>query len=96
MNVKQKLADTKAKLKKNAPQIALIGTAVAGIAYAVYSTAKSARPVMIISQDEYSPAGEDEVVVLVTYDELKRVAEDDSYELTHIDRDLFHLKETQN
>lgn len=94
MNAKKKLADAKAKLRKNAPQIALITTTVTGIAYAVYTIAKNAKPVTIISAGETPIEGTDEVVVVVTLDELNRLAENDSYEVTNIDRDLFHLKET--
>jgi hypothetical protein len=107
MNAKKKLAETKAKLKKYAPQIAIIGTVAGAIAYTLYSTTKIAPvTVEIVSDDNeikepVSPIdGSDlpggwEVIAAIAIDDLKRLSERDDYEVTNIDADLFRIKEVK-
>lgn len=101
MNVKKKLADTKAKLKKNAPQIVVIGSAAVAIAYGLYTTTKKTIPVLIESatlndvadsEDFEMPSGAWEVIVAMSGDDLTTLSENDSFKVTHIDEDLFRAK----
>ena len=102
---KKKLAETKAHLKKYAPQIAAIGAVAGTIAYTIYASTKNAPVVIEIdSQDNeinetISPIdgaelpGGWEVVAAIAIDDLKRLSENDSYEVSNIDADLFRIKE---
>lgn len=102
MTAKKNLAVVKAKLKKNAPQIAAIGSAAAVIAYGLYATTKKTIPVLLEntmslndvedSKDFEMPSGEWEVLVAMSGDDLTKLSKNDSYEVTHIDADLFRAK----
>lgn len=103
MNAKKKLAKAKAKLKENAPQIAVIGSAAVAIAYGFYSITKKTIPVLLEettgtlkdfpeSKDFEMPSGAWEVVVAMSGDDLTTLSKNDSYEVTHIDDDLFRAK----
>ncbi len=96
MNAKNKLAETKAKLKKYAPQIAIVGT-IAGVFAAGYLSSKNS-PVIIedTEQNDREFSGDQEVIVAITYDDLMKLSQNDNYELTNIDADLFSLKETKS
>jgi len=96
MNAKKKLAETKAKLKKYAPQIAIVGT-VAGVFAAGYFSSKNS-PVInenIEENDNEVLPGDYEVIVAITRDDLTKLSQIDNYELSHIDDDFFRLKETK-
>lgn len=97
MNAKKnKLAETKAKLKKYAPQIAFVG-AVAGVFAAGYLSSKNS-PVInenIEDNDNEVLPGDYEVLVAITRDDLTKLSASDNYELSNIDEDLFRLKETK-
>ena len=95
MNAKKnKLAETKAKLKKYAPQIAFVG-AVAGVFAAGYFSSKNSSVINenIEETDNEVIPGDWEVIAAITYDDLTKLSESDSYEVTNIDRDLFRIKE---
>lgn len=95
MNAKKsKLAETKAKLKKYAPQIAAIG-AVAGVFAAGYLSSKNSPVVNDIEENDNEFSGDQEVIVAITYDDLMKLSQNDNYELTNIDADLFRLAETK-
>lgn len=94
MNAKKnKLAETKAKLKKYAPQIAIIGT-VAGVFAAGYLSSKNSSVINEnIEDNDNEFSGDQEVIAAITYDDLMKLSESDSYEVTNIDDDFFRLKE---
>lgn len=96
MNAKKnKLAETKAKLKKYAPQIATIGV-IAGVFAAGYLSSKNSPVVNNIEEtDEEVLPGDYEVLVAITRDDLTKLSQNDNYELSNIDEDLFRLKETK-
>lgn len=94
MNAKKKLAETKAKLKKYAPQIAFVG-AVAGAFAAGYFSSKNSPVIENTEENDNEFSGDQEVIVAITYDELMKLSQNDNYELTNIDRDLFRLEETK-
>lgn len=106
MNAKKKLAETKAKLKKYAPQIAIVST-VAGVFAAGYLSSRNSSVINENNSqnnennENISPIdGEElpggwEVVAAIAIDDLKRLSENDSYEVTNIDADLFRIKEVK-
>jgi len=96
MNAKNKLAETKAKLKKYAPQIAFVG-AVAGVFAAGYLSSKNSSVINenIETTDNEVLPGDYEVLVAITRDDLTKLSQNDNYELSNIDDDLFRLKETK-
>ncbi|AVD99456.1 hypothetical protein SEA_BING_34 [Streptomyces phage Bing] len=97
MNAKKnKLAETKAKLMKYAPQIAFVG-AVAGVFAAGYFSSKNSPVIDNIEDiDEEVLPGHYEVIAAITRDDLTKLSQSDSYEVTNIDADLFRIKEIKS
>jgi hypothetical protein len=89
MNIKQKFEKTKKKTAEYKPLLIGIGALVGTVAIGVYHARKITKEGFTIPTPESRDY--DEVVILVTKEARDRISSDSSFDLKHVDRDLYSL-----
>lgn len=92
MNIKQKLEKTKKKVVEYKPILIGLGIAIGTIGTGVYAASKilkDGQEALLISASESEDY--DNVVILATKAAREKIAESNSFNLKHVDRDLYSL-----
>lgn len=98
MNIKQKLATAKTKIKRYAPEIIGFGSAVAVVALAAHAIRTSLNEevqefiLIPTSNSKDEPGDEEGCMMIVDSGARKKIQDDESFDLRHVDRDLYELR----
>lgn len=93
MNIKQKFESTKKKIAEHKTELIAIGVSIGAIATGVYAINKTLKEggqeVLLISASESDDY--DNVVILATKEAREKINGSSSFNLNHVDRDLYSL-----